>query len=108
MNFTFLASARVLIHSSSGIFVSLHARSVFSSSLPHVPTTVSQGCLHRRRTAPITMDAEDEEETSACSLIAYPGWLEQLLDLFLLRERTLPCAAWPFPSCLWHVSLSRV
>src|ERR1700694_5936764 len=100
MNFTLLPSSSVLTHSSSGIFVPLQSRSVFSSILHRVPKTVSPCCLHRRSNAQITLHpAEGEAEaTAACSLTAYPERFAQRLELFPVRVQTSPCAASPFLS----------
>src|SRR5713226_2072943 len=45
-NFTLLPSSSVLIHSSSGTFVSPHATPVFCSGSPY-PNMVCRSCLHR-------------------------------------------------------------
>src|ERR1700682_4564599 len=99
MNFTLLPSSSVLTHSSSGIFVP-QPRSVFSSSLPRVPKTLSPCRLHRRSNAQITLHpAEGEAEaTAACSFTAYPERFAQRLELFPVRVQTSPCAASPFLS----------
>src|SRR5207244_7631802 len=71
MNFTLLPSSSFLIHSSSGMFVAHQARSVFSSSLRHVPKMVSQCRLHRRSNTQTTLHAA-EEEGDADATAAWP------------------------------------